>query len=95
MLHQVRAEFNKWKKEQAEVGPRGMESNLLRTSLIQDIMDQPYPMDLRVPGSKDYSGRTDPKEHVNSYYENLLMMGVSDAMMCRAFYSTLSGRAAE
>ncbi|XP_031097005.1 uncharacterized protein LOC116001256 [Ipomoea triloba] len=58
-------------------------------------MDQPYPMDLRVPGSKDYSGRTDPEEHVNSYYGNMLMRGVSNAVMCQAFYSTLSGRAAE
>ncbi|XP_031096907.1 uncharacterized protein LOC116001157 [Ipomoea triloba] len=95
VLDQVRAEFNKWKKEQAEVDPRGMESNLHRALFVQDIMDQPYPMDLRVLGSKDYSRRTDPEEHVNSYYGNMLMMGVSDAVMCRAFYSTLSGRAAE
>ncbi|XP_031120299.1 uncharacterized protein LOC116023437 [Ipomoea triloba] len=95
VLDQVRAEFNKWKKEQAEADPEGMESNLFRAPFTQDIMDQPYPMDLRVPGSKDYSGRTDPEEHINTYHGNMLMMGVSDAVMCRAFYSTLTGRAAE
>lgn len=58
-------------------------------------MDQQYPIDLRVPGNKDYTGRTDPKGHINSHYGNMLMMGVSDAVMCRAFYLTLSGRAAE
>ncbi|XP_019183630.1 PREDICTED: uncharacterized protein LOC109178449 [Ipomoea nil] len=58
-------------------------------------MAQPYPLDLRIPGNKEYDGRTDPEVHINTYYGNMLMMGVTDAMMCRAFYSTLSGQAAE
>ncbi|XP_031131714.1 uncharacterized protein LOC116033101 [Ipomoea triloba] len=58
-------------------------------------MSQPYPIDLRVPGDKDYAGRSDPEQHVNSYYGNMLMMVVSEAVMCRAFYSMLTGRAAE
>ncbi|XP_019178989.1 PREDICTED: uncharacterized protein LOC109174180 [Ipomoea nil] len=58
-------------------------------------MAQPYPLDLQVPGNKEYDGRTDPEVHVNTYYGNMLMMGVSDAVMCRAFYSTLTGRATE
>ncbi|XP_019164309.1 PREDICTED: uncharacterized protein LOC109160479 [Ipomoea nil] len=58
-------------------------------------MTQPYPLDLQVPSNKGYDGRTDPEVNVNTYYDNMMMMGVSDAVMCRAFYSTLSGRAAE
>ncbi|XP_019150321.1 PREDICTED: uncharacterized protein LOC109147137 [Ipomoea nil] len=58
-------------------------------------MAQPYLHDLRIPGSKDYDGKMDPKVHVNSYYGNMLMMGVTDAVMCRAFYSTLTGRVAK
>ncbi|XP_019153598.1 PREDICTED: uncharacterized protein LOC109150061 [Ipomoea nil] len=58
-------------------------------------MAQPYLLDLQVPGNKGYDGRTDPEVHVNDYYGNMMMMGVSDAVMCMAFYSTLSGRAAE
>ncbi|XP_031099713.1 uncharacterized protein LOC116003912 [Ipomoea triloba] len=58
-------------------------------------MNHPYPIDLRVPGNKGYSGKIDPEEHVNAYYGNMLMMGVSDAVICRAFYSTLEGRAIE
>ncbi|XP_019171002.1 PREDICTED: uncharacterized protein LOC109166509 [Ipomoea nil] len=60
-----------------------------------EIMQQQYPIDLRIPGAKDYSGKTDPEEHVNSFYGNKIMMGVSDGVICRAFFSTLSGRAAE
>ncbi|XP_019171367.1 PREDICTED: uncharacterized protein LOC109166924 [Ipomoea nil] len=58
-------------------------------------MAQPYPYDMRIPDNKDYDGWTDPEVHVNSYYGNMLMMGVTDAVMCRAFYFTLSGRAAD
>ncbi|XP_019159667.1 PREDICTED: uncharacterized protein LOC109156267 [Ipomoea nil] len=58
-------------------------------------MQQQYPIDLRIPGAKDYSGKTDPEEHVNSFYRNMIMIGVFDAVICRAFFSTLSGRAAE
>ncbi|XP_019159374.1 PREDICTED: uncharacterized protein LOC109156045 [Ipomoea nil] len=58
-------------------------------------MAQPYLYDLRIPGNKDYDGRTDPEVHVDSYYRNMLMMGVSDVVMCRALYSTLTGRAAD
>ncbi|XP_019160709.1 PREDICTED: uncharacterized protein LOC109157263 [Ipomoea nil] len=58
-------------------------------------MQQQYPIDLRVPGAREYSGKTDPEEHVNSFYGNMIMLGVSDAVICHAFFSTLSGRAAE
>lgn len=60
-----------------------------------EVMNHHYPIDLRVPGNKGYNGKTDPKEHINSYYGNMLMIGVSDAVICRAFYATLKGRAAE
>ncbi|XP_019159728.1 PREDICTED: uncharacterized protein LOC109156348 [Ipomoea nil] len=58
-------------------------------------MAQPYSLDLQVPGNKGYDGRTDPEVHVNTNYGNMMMIGVSDAVMCRAFYSTLAGRAAK
>lgn len=58
-------------------------------------MEQHYPIDQSVPGNKGYSGQTDLDENINSYYRNMLMMGVSDAMVCRVFYSTLTRRAAD
>ncbi|XP_031120929.1 uncharacterized protein LOC116024169 [Ipomoea triloba] len=137
MLDQVRAEFNRWKREEGTDRPTGRSSNLLRTPFthklmsepypidpfthklmsepypidlrvhklmsepypidlrVHKLMSEPYPIDLRVPGDKEYAGRSDPEQHVNLYYGNMLMMGVSEAVMCRAFYSTLTGRAAE
>ncbi|XP_019157952.1 PREDICTED: uncharacterized protein LOC109154675 [Ipomoea nil] len=90
----VRDEFRTWKREHGSRSS-ATTSPLLKTPFTQEIINQPYPHDLRVPGSKDYDGRTDPEMHVNLYYSNMLMMGVTDVVMCRAFYSTLSGRAAE
>ncbi|XP_019196380.1 PREDICTED: uncharacterized protein LOC109190366 [Ipomoea nil] len=96
MLNQLRAEFTRWQNEHALKPSSDHTASLLQTPFTVEIMAQPYPLDLRIPGNKEYDGRTDLKVHINTYYGNMLMMGVSDdAVMYRAFYSTLSGRAAE
>ncbi|XP_019200059.1 PREDICTED: uncharacterized protein LOC109193660 [Ipomoea nil] len=95
MLNDLRAEFTRWQNEHALRPPFDYTVSLLRTRFTAEIMAQPYPLDLRIPGNKEYDGRTDPEVHINTYYGNMLMMGVTDAVMCRTFYSTLSGRAAE
>ncbi|XP_019199713.1 PREDICTED: uncharacterized protein LOC109193304 [Ipomoea nil] len=95
MLNELRAEFTRWQNEHAVRPPTDHTASLLRTPFTAEIMAQPYPRDLRISRNKEYDGRTDPEVHVNTYYGNMLMMGVSDAVMCRAFYSTLTGRAAK
>ncbi|XP_019188930.1 PREDICTED: uncharacterized protein LOC109183198 [Ipomoea nil] len=94
LVNQHRAEFTRWQNEHA-LRPSDNAASLLRTPFTTEIMAQPYPLDLRIPSNKEYDGRTDLEVHINTYYGNMLMMDVSDAVMCRAFYSTLSGRAAE
>ncbi|XP_019181910.1 PREDICTED: uncharacterized protein LOC109177021 [Ipomoea nil] len=94
MVNELSAEFTRWQHEHAS-GPPDHTASLLQTHFMAEIMAQPYPLDLHIPGNKEYNGRTDPDVHINTYYGNMLMMGVSDAVMCRAFYSTLSGRATE
>ncbi|XP_019157242.1 PREDICTED: uncharacterized protein LOC109153825 [Ipomoea nil] len=95
MLNDLRAEFTRWQNEHASRPPPDHTASLLRTPLTAEIMAQPYLLDLRIPGNKEYDGRTDPEVHVNTYYGNMMMMGATDVVMCRAFYSTLSSRAAE
>ncbi|XP_031101985.1 uncharacterized protein LOC116005890 [Ipomoea triloba] len=58
-------------------------------------MNAHYPQDLQIPLAHTYSGRYDPQEHIDMYYGNMLMLGVSDAVICRAFFATLVGKAAE
>ncbi|XP_019150216.1 PREDICTED: uncharacterized protein LOC109147032 [Ipomoea nil] len=95
LLHDLQAEFSRFRNEQAVRPPVDQSASLLRTPFTVEILAQLYPLDLQVPENKGYDGRTDPEVHVNDYYGNMMMMGVSDALMCRAFYSTLSGRATE
>ncbi|XP_019181683.1 PREDICTED: uncharacterized protein LOC109176746 [Ipomoea nil] len=95
MLNDLRAEFTRWQNEHASRPPPDHTASLLRTPFMVETMAQPYPLDLRIPGNKEYDSRTDPEVHINTYYDNMLMMAVTDFVMCRAFYSTLSGRAGE
>ncbi|XP_019160889.1 PREDICTED: uncharacterized protein LOC109157437 [Ipomoea nil] len=95
MLNDLRVEFTRWQNGHALRSPSDHTASLLRTPFTAEIMAQPYPLDLRIPGNKEYDGRTDPEVHINTYYGNMLMMGVTDAVMCRAFYSTLSGPAVD
>ncbi|XP_019197081.1 PREDICTED: uncharacterized protein LOC109190936 [Ipomoea nil] len=40
-----------------------------------------------------YDGTSDPQENVLTYQAAMMLIGSSDALMCRAFFSTLSGGA--
>ncbi|XP_019176074.1 PREDICTED: uncharacterized protein LOC109171497 [Ipomoea nil] len=68
---------------------------LISTPFTDDVMNTHYPQDLRIPMMRTYIGQSDPKEHIDMYYGNMLMLGVSDAFICRAFFATLAGKAAE
>ncbi|XP_031120287.1 uncharacterized protein LOC116023427 [Ipomoea triloba] len=70
-------------------------SSLIDTPFTDDVMSTHYPQDLRIPLVRTYNGRSDPQDHINMYYGSMLMLGVCDAVICRAFFATLVGRAAE
>ncbi|XP_019200227.1 PREDICTED: uncharacterized protein LOC109193846 [Ipomoea nil] len=57
------------------------------------IMDVPLPRDFRLPAIKPYMGTTDPRVHMTRYKAAMVMIGAGDAVMCRAFLSTLDGAA--
>lgn len=75
--------------------PSRAEAQLLTNPFVDSVMLTEYPTDLRLPSIKTYLGKSDPESHVNAYYGSMIMMGLSDAVICRAFFSTLGGRAAE
>lgn len=80
ILDQVPQEFNRWKREQ---GPQSVESDasLLRTQFTTGIMRQQTRH--RARGKHQFILR----QHAHA--------GVLDVVICRAFYYTLSGMAAE
>ncbi|KAJ0963009.1 hypothetical protein J5N97_028131 [Dioscorea zingiberensis] len=40
-----------------------------------------------------YEGKTDPSRHLKSFQSKMLLSGITDARMCRAFPATLEGKA--
>ena len=70
-------------------------SSLIDTPFTNDVMSTHYPQDLRIPLVRTYNGRSDPQDHINMYYGSMLMLGVCDVVICRAFFAILVGRAAE
>jgi hypothetical protein len=54
------------------------------------VYKAPLPDGFQVPRIKAYDGSTDPGDHLKIYYANMLVYGSTDAIMCRAFPSTLT-----
>lgn len=54
-----------------------------------------YPTALQLPNIKTYLGRTNSEIHINAYYRTMMMMGLSDFVIYRAFFLTLVRRAAD
>ncbi|XP_043694154.1 uncharacterized protein LOC122644843 [Telopea speciosissima] len=46
-----------------------------------------------MPTMEQYVGTTDPEDHLETFKSLLFFQGASDAIMCRAFLSTLKGAA--
>ncbi|KAK3008112.1 hypothetical protein RJ639_014374 [Escallonia herrerae] len=57
--------------------------------LSKAIKKAKLPLNFRMPQCDLYDGTGDPGEHVYQFQTNMLLLQVSDAVMCRAFPTTL------
>ncbi|KAK3010982.1 hypothetical protein RJ639_011172 [Escallonia herrerae] len=57
--------------------------------LSKGIEKAKLPLNFRMPQCDLYDGSGDPGEHVYQFQTNMLLLQVSDAVMCRAFPTTL------
>ena len=55
------------------------------------IMQKPIPSNFKLPQFESYDGISDPVDHLEAFRTMMLLHGVPDAILCRAFPSTLKG----
>ncbi|RWW81318.1 hypothetical protein BHE74_00010297 [Ensete ventricosum] len=85
-LDEVQRDFVRYKEKVGET-TKG------RSPLVLEIQDKPVPSDFWLPTLEPYDGSTDPSEHVATFRAQMALYNTSDALMCRAFSTTLRGPA--
>lgn len=61
----------------------------MATPFTMSIMGAPFPKDFWLPTIKAYNETSNPCTQMIKYKETMVMIGANDAVMCRAFLSTL------
>ncbi|RWW49984.1 hypothetical protein BHE74_00043790 [Ensete ventricosum] len=76
-------------KSKGEVG----KSSKGGSSFTPEIQDKPLSANLRLPALELYDGSCDSTEHVATFHAQMALYDTSNALMCRAFPTTLRGPA--
>ncbi|RZS25047.1 hypothetical protein BHM03_00058194 [Ensete ventricosum] len=72
-------------KSRGEVG----ESSKGGSPFTPEIQAKPLPATFRLPTLEPYDGSGNPTEHITAFHAQMALYDTSDALMCRAFLTTL------
>ncbi|RRT62848.1 hypothetical protein B296_00022022 [Ensete ventricosum] len=76
-------------KSRGEVG----ESSKSGSPFTPEIQAKPFPATFKIPVVEPYDGNGNPTEHIVAFRAQMALYDTSDALMCRAFPTTLRGLA--
>ncbi|RWW42254.1 hypothetical protein BHE74_00052212, partial [Ensete ventricosum] len=76
-------------KSREEVG----ESSKSGSPFTPEIQAKPLPATFKLPALEPYDGSGDPTEHIATFRTQMALYDTSEALMCRAFPTTLRGSA--
>ncbi|RRT35091.1 hypothetical protein B296_00039083 [Ensete ventricosum] len=88
-VRQVHQRLDKVLKSREEVG----ESSKGGSSFTPEIQAKPLPATFRLPALEPYDGSGDPTEHITTFRAQMALYDTSEALMYRAFPTTLRGSA--
>ena len=95
---QLEREMDKMRKDMAE-----MKENMRRTNPVEDLVHRtdspftasvnghPLPPKFKMPSLDSYDEARDPFDYIATFKTTMHLQGVPDAIMCRAFPTTLKG----
>ncbi|RWW71809.1 hypothetical protein BHE74_00020419 [Ensete ventricosum] len=67
------------------------ESSPCGSPFIQEIQDTPILQHFHLPALEAYDSGSDPMEHVTAFMAHMALYGMSNAIMCWVFSTTLCG----
>ncbi|RRT71548.1 hypothetical protein B296_00031489 [Ensete ventricosum] len=85
-MNEVQKEFHKSNEELGEGISAG-------SPFVQEIQDKSIPLNFYLPMLEAYDGGSDLVEHVVAFRAQMTLYGIFDALICRAFPTTLQGPA--
>ncbi|RWW76422.1 hypothetical protein BHE74_00015488 [Ensete ventricosum] len=92
-VRQVHQRLDEVQKEVLKSRGEIRESTKGGSSFTPDIQGKPLPATFRLPTLEPYDGSGDPTDHIVAFRAQMALYDTSDALMCRAFPTTLRGPA--